>query len=219
MPLTTFGFLASAGTQWSPDGRSLVVVSEESGSWDLYRVGSEGGVPHRLTQQASADIAGSFSRDGRSIYFCSDRSGSSQVWKMPATGGPATQVTHKGGGHVHESWDARSVYYSKGEEIWRVPVEGGEETPVVRVREGGSLAGWDLSAAGIYYATEREVHVAGNEYTVDFLDFRSGRSETLFRKESPLGHWALAVSPDERWILFGELPAAQSELMLVENFR
>jgi hypothetical protein len=29
----------------------------------------------------------------------------------------------------------------------------------------------------------------------------------------------LAVSPDEKWILFSEMPFAQSELMLVENFR
>ena len=30
---------------------------------------------------------------------------------------------------------------------------------------------------------------------------------------------ALAVSPDEEWILYGEIPSPTSELMLGENFR
>jgi Tol biopolymer transport system component len=219
--LTTLGGqIASAGKQWSPDGRTLVVVSEESGNWDLYLVGSEGGVPHRLTHEPSADIAGSFSRDGRSIYFASDRSGSPQLWKMPAVGGPAIQVTHGGGHYVHESWDGHSVYYSKesggGGEIWRVPADGGDETSVLRGL--GSLRGWDLTPTGIYYATSRQVELAREHYMVRFFDFATGRSETLFRKEGPFGHWSLAVSPDEKWILFGEQPAAQSELMIV-NFR
>jgi hypothetical protein len=29
----------------------------------------------------------------------------------------------------------------------------------------------------------------------------------------------LAVSPDEEWILYSEIPEGQSDLMLVENFR
>lgn len=29
----------------------------------------------------------------------------------------------------------------------------------------------------------------------------------------------MTVSPDEKWILLGEAPAWQSELMLMENFR
>jgi hypothetical protein len=29
----------------------------------------------------------------------------------------------------------------------------------------------------------------------------------------------LAVSPDEAWILYGQMPAWESELMLMENFR
>jgi hypothetical protein len=139
-----------------------------------------------------------------------------------AVGGPAIQVTRGGGHYAQESWDGRSVYYWKntgGGEIRQVPVEGGEEMSVVRVRKGGRLSGWDLSAAGIYYAISRNVEVGSEEYTVCFLDIKSGRTETLFRKEGSFGHWSLSVSPDEKWILFGELPAAQSEIMLIENFR
>jgi hypothetical protein len=98
-----------------------------------------------------------------------------------------------------------------------VPVEGGEATPVLHGL--GDLSGWDLSSTGIYHAISRYPFAAGEDYTIRFFDFESGRTETLFRKEGPFSHWSLRVSPDERWILFGETPQPQSELMLVENFR
>jgi Tol biopolymer transport system component len=220
LQLTTFeSILGGAGTPWSPDGRQIVVVSQESGNWDLYLVNSEGGRPRQLTHEPSADVAGSFSRDGRFIYFSSDRSGRPQVWKMPAEGGPATQITRGGGGFVNESWDGRLIYYSPAAaEIWRMPAGGGEETPVVRVG-AGLLAGWDVSRTGIYYAVSRPLELAGEDYAIHFLDFASGRTETLLRKQGDFGHWSLRVSPDERWVLYAENAAAQSDLMLVENFR
>jgi hypothetical protein len=48
----------------------------------------------------------------------------------------------------------------------------------------------------------------------------SGRTTPLYRTQGAAsGHLSLAVSPDEKWILFSEAPAWQSELMLMENFR
>ncbi len=221
--LTTFhSLIGDAGVPWSPDGRKIAFISKDSGRWDLYVVDSEGGAPQRLTDEPSSGGGpGTFSRDGRSIYFLS-ANGRSQIWKMAAGGGPAVQVTRRrkaGDFYFQESWDARYVYYSNAAagEIWRVPVEGGEDTPVLQGL--GRLRGWTLSRAGIYYATSRSPSVASNEYAIHFLDFQSGSTETLFRKEGPFDHFSLAVSPDEKWILYSEQPAAQSELMLVENFR
>jgi hypothetical protein len=59
----------------------------------------------------------------------------------------------------------------------------------------------------------------GRGITVGFLDFASGRMETLFQRKGPFGHWSLSVLPDERWILYGEQPVPPSELVVVENFR
>jgi len=212
-------FLPGTGAPWSPDGRGLVVISKESGSYDLYLVDTEGGRPRRLTHEPSDDGPASFSRDGHFIYFASDRGGHDTIWKMPVDRGGAVQVTRGDGFYVQESWDARSVYYSDahGEGIWRVPVDGGQETPVVR--GVGFLSGWDLSAAGLYYGTSQQLELSGEEYTIHFLDFESGRTETLFRKQGPVLHESLVVSPDEKWIAFGEQPIPQSELMLIENFR
>ena len=77
---------------------------------------------------------------------------------------------------------------------------------------------WALSRSGLYYSTSRP-RGRGNEYTIQFLDFESGRTKELFRQVGSAGHQWLAVSPDEEWILYSEIPEWQSELMLVENFR
>jgi Tol biopolymer transport system component len=217
--LTTFSAaLLGAPAPWSPDGRKIV-VSAESGSWDLYLVDTEGGQPRRLTHESSADMCGSFSRDGRFIYFSSDRGGRPQIWKMPAAGGPAVQVTQDLGLAAQESEDARAVYYSNDHGIWRLPLEGGEKTPVLRVGEGRVLRGWDLVPEGIYYADLRYLNPEGQDYAVRLLDLESGRTETLFSRRGRFEHFGLSLSPDAKWILYGEQPLPRSELMLVENFR
>jgi hypothetical protein len=96
-------------------------------------------------------------------------------------------------------------------------VEGGDETEAV----SGPLdwfGDWALSGNGLYYATER-TQARREEYTIQYLDFESGRVTELFRKDGPFEHSWITVSPDEEWILYSERPAPTSELMLVENFR
>ena len=87
-----------------------------------------------------------------------------------------------------------------------------------------AVAGWDhswaLAGSGIYFTTAREVvRRRREEYTIWHFDFESGRVAEVRRDEGPFSRWMLAVSPDEEWILFGQMPAWESELMLAEGFR
>jgi Tol biopolymer transport system component len=210
---------SGSGTpRWSPDGRRLVFDSLEAGNWDLYVVGADGGTPRRLTQEPSEDGTGTWSRDGRWIYFHSDRTGRSEIWKIPPDGGTAVQVTRGGGFYAVESEDGRDLYYSQysSSGIWRVPVGGGAESEVVK----GPVEwqAWALARQGLYYATTRR-QLRREEFEVQYLDFASGRTTRLYGKEGELFHYPLTVSPDEKWILFGEAPGQQSELKLMENFR
>ena len=218
VPLTTSK--RGLGTpRWSPDGRRLVFDSLEAGNLDLYVLGADGGNPRWLTQEPSEDGTGTWSRDGRWIYFHSDRSGRFEIWKVPPDGGAAVQVTRSGGYYAVESEDGRYLYYSKSfssSGIWRVPLGGGDESEVVK----GPVwwVNWALARRGLYYAMSRD-QARRQEFTIQYLDFGSGRVTPLYRKEGAAVHAYLAVSPDEKWILFGEAPGQQSELMLMENFR
>jgi Tol biopolymer transport system component len=209
--------------RWSPDGRQIVFASRAEGNYSLWVVDLEGGVPRQLTHEPSQEYRGTWSRDGRWIYFASDRSGRSEIWKVAAEGGPATQVTREGGTAPEESWDGRHVYYSKGPSlrpsaIWRVPVGGGEEAEVIA--EPVYSQNWGLTRDGITFAIQREtVRRRREEFMIRFFDFESGQVTDIRRDVGPFSRWMLEVSPNEEWILYGEMPAWESELMLVENFR
>jgi eukaryotic-like serine/threonine-protein kinase len=210
---------SESGTpRWSPDGRRLVIDSLEAGNWDLYVVGVDGGTPRPLTQEPSEDGTGTWSRDGRWIYFHSDRSGRSEIWKIPPDGGAAVQVTRDGGFYAVESEDGRYLYYSKFSDpgIWRVPLSGGDASEVVKGPV--NWMSWALTGQGLYYATTHS-QARREEFTIQYLDSSSGRTTLLYRKEGVFFHLYLTVSPDEKWILFGESPEQQSDLMLMENFR
>jgi len=164
-------------------------------------------------------MEGHWSRDGRFVYFVSTRSGTPQIWKVPAAGGEAVQITRNGGFSAHESWDGRTLFFTRGIDataISKMPVGGGEETEVVRgpVR---TSAEWVVSHDGLYYATQE---ARDSPYTIEYLDLDSGQVTEVLRRESPRSRYSMTVSPDEAWILFGEASGPQtSELMLVENFR
>jgi eukaryotic-like serine/threonine-protein kinase len=204
--------------RWSPDGQQIAFRSAAAGNNDIYVIHTEGGKPRRITTETSNDEWPSWSRDGRWIYFGSNRSGDWQVWKAPAEGGQAVQVTRNGGREAFESPDGRFVYYVKSHGllgIWRITVEGGEE---VRVLDQGLQGFWGVAETGIYFA---EPDAKPNP-TIHFFSFTTrklAQIATLEKRLIQVNVGAFAVSPDGRRILCTQLDRAESDIMLVENFR
>ncbi len=224
--------LEDAGSPtWAPDGMRVAFDSRQSGNYDLWVVDVDGGVPRQLTFEPSDDGTPSWSRDGRWIYFHSDRSGEMQIWRIPPEGGDAEQVTRDGGFFARESTDGTTLYVFKFDPesergLWRLPVGGGEAARVL----GPSLddfRNWSPSGSGIYFSTgsklqDSELSFATGgrtAYALKFLDAATGVVTDLFRREKIAAVASVEVSPDEKWILWAEIPMGQSELILVENFR
>jgi len=210
----------SGSPRWSPDGRQIVYDSVAGGSTDIYVINAEGGQARRLTTDPSEDIVPSWSHDGQWIYFCSSRSGSLQIWKMPAARGPAIQITKQGGFDNVESPDGRFLYYAKGRGlsgIWRVPVNGGAEVPVLDHRQAGYLRYWAVVERGIYFATaEDPVHPL-----IEFFNFATGQITPVvtLEKQIPTSPSGLAVSPDDRKLIYSQNDQIGGDIMLLENFR
>ena len=203
--------------RWSPDGRFIAFEFHPNEHSEIYIVEVPGGVPHLLPTIPGADnLSPSWSRDGKWLYFASKRGTEAfQIWKIPVQGGDPVQLTRHGGISAVESTDSRYLYYSKFEEggVWRMPVQGREETQVLDL-DGDGWPNWTLSAEGIYFLKFSK----SSHPTIQFLSFATGKTHPLWTLDREPG-WGIGVASNGKSIVFTQDDFAESNLMMVENFR
>lgn len=213
--LTEIGAAVSGFPRWSPDGNKIVFHSRPKGYASLFVIDARGGRPEPLTHEPCEDYSPSWSRDGRRIYFGSQRTEGSQIWMVLAKGGPATQITRHGGWAPLESTDGQYLFYAKHNHgLWRLLLSGGKEHQVLADVAGIGSA-YDIGKTGIYFIG-RANHAPGQ--TLAVLSFATGQITSLATISRPVDA-GLAVSPDERLILYSQVDQIGGDLMLVENFR
>lgn len=84
---------------WSLDGKTLAVIGQRGGDFDIYAVPvkeggpAAGGPETRLTTAPGLDDGAEYSPDGQWIYFNSVRSGNMKIWRMHPDGSGQEQVT------------------------------------------------------------------------------------------------------------------------------
>ncbi len=127
---------------FSPDGRSIVYVSDRTGNLDLFLKQVAGGPDLNLTNDPADDAQPSFSPDGKSIAFVSTRASAApliyrapdvpamggDIWIMSALGGVPRRIAQDGN---FPSWspDGASVVFTRGpwqqQKIFRVSTSDG----------------------------------------------------------------------------------------------
>ena len=96
---------------------------------------------------------------------------------------------------------------------WRTPVQGGEETKILEsVHPVGE---WTVGEQGIYFF--RTPDEKGHS-DLCFYEFATEKTRTIVTIEKSIDY-TIAPSPGGRTILYSQVDAAGSDLMLVENFR
>lgn len=203
--------------RWSPNGRYIAFEFHPNEHSEISIVEVPGGVPHLVPTIPGADnLSPSWSRDGKWLYFASKTGTDAfQIWKIPVQGGAAVQLTRHGGISAVESIDGRYLYYSKFEEggVWRMPVQGRDETQVLDIG-GDGWPNWALSSEGIYFLKFSKL----SHPTIQFLSFATGKTHPLWTLEREPG-WGIGVSSNGKSIVFTQDDFAESNLMMVENFR
>jgi Tol biopolymer transport system component/DNA-binding winged helix-turn-helix (wHTH) protein len=209
----------SGTPRWSPDGRWIAFDARVEDHAHIYVVDVEGRNLHAITHGESDNVVPSWSRDGRSIYFASPRTGSRQIWKHSVEDGSERRLTEQGGFAPLESYDGRTIYYSKFDEpgIWSMPASGGSESPVVTGKPQVSYWGhWAVTESGLYLLDAN----AEPRPTIEFYSFATRRiTPVLSLENSPSdGQPSLSASRDGRTIFYTQYDP-QSVIKMVENFR
>ena len=136
------------------------------------------------------------------------------------------QVTRGGGLAAVESTDRKFIYYSKSEglfrSLWKVRVTGGAETQVLPAI---TLArNFAVTNRGIYFipwngrAGSMVMPTSQRTSAIQFLSFATGTVRTILTSKRAVD-LGLAVSPDERSLLYTQIDRAESNLWLMEDFR
>ncbi len=86
---------------WSPDGRTILFVSDRDGRFQIYKMNTDGTGQRRLAVSDYYDAEPAWSPDGRFVAFSSDRTGSFQIHIMQADGSNVRQLTE--GDREHEA--------------------------------------------------------------------------------------------------------------------
>jgi hypothetical protein len=135
---------------------------------------------------------------------------------MPASGGEPVKITRNTGDLPEESPDGKFLYYMKGDRypeqcsVWRIPAEGGEETKVLD--STSCLGPFAVGKQGIYFITPSDSQ--GRD--INFYNVSTGEIRQILRVEQAM---YIAISPDNRTLLYTQADHSGSDLMLVENFR
>jgi len=241
--LTSFtspGFGFANAPRWSPDGQQIAFMVMIDVDRDIYIVPAEGGAPRRFTTEPSLEGRPSWSQDGRWIYFYSTRTGEQEIWKKPAAGGDAVQVTSGGGHESFESPDGKLLYYQFRDAGLRAistsetsPKKGAVFLPAVQ------QSFWAVGDKGIYFVefednsknprrgtdpylfAEWGSLLSKVSWPIQLYDFATHQIKRVGTVERPVNrsHPAFSVSRDGRYIAWSQIDHAESDLMMIENFR
>ena len=205
--LTSFGRGFAGTPRWSPDGKWVAFDYQPDAHGQIYLVDAAGRNLRQITSGGYDNVVPSWSRDGAAIYFSSNRTGAQQIWRRELATGRDTQVTRHGGLGAFESFDAKTLYYSKGDGggIWSIPVAGGQ---AVGDKEQHITAALHPSYWGDYAVIDSGLYLVDSEAkprpTIMYYDFQTRRLTPVLIPKHNFPYWSpsFAASRDGRTMLF-----------------
>lgn len=110
--ITQLTYLVDYEATWSPDGRSIVLISSRHGGMKVHILEASsdghGSDMRQITSGPNEDDSPAWSPDGRQIVFVSVHVNVSDIFVMMADGSNVRQVTRELGQNIHPMWSPDS---------------------------------------------------------------------------------------------------------------
>ena len=102
---------------WSPDGRTILFVSERDGNFEVYVMNADGSGKRNVTRHPGHDSAPTWSPDGRKIAFTTKRDGNFEVYVMNADGSGQQNLTRNPAPDRAPVWSPGAVKRSQAPSV------------------------------------------------------------------------------------------------------
>ncbi len=203
LPTGNVGFFSANGNSvaWTPDGR-LVFVSNESGSFDIWLMDSNGENRKQLTTNAGQNVTPDVSGDGRLIVFTSSREGKRGIWRMDITGNNPRRLTEGSADQSpaispDDKWVVYTSLVSGRLTLWKVGIDGG--TSVQLTERGGIGPRFSPDGKHILYLFPTSVDPFAPPNRIGVISVDGGEPVKVF--ELPLSG---IVTPSAQWAADGK---------------
>ncbi|MCA0456941.1 MAG: hypothetical protein LCI00_23420 [Chloroflexi bacterium] len=111
--------------EWSPDGQSIVYVSDRDGSYSVYLADAQGSSTRPMTGDSDNEYAPAWSPDGQSIVYVKEQDGYPQLMLYNVAANTTEQLTDSYRTHVSPVWspDGASItFVSDLDERWNTKI-------------------------------------------------------------------------------------------------
>ena len=208
---------------WTPDGKSLAVLLEDSGWEKIYLLSADGGAPRAISSGESEDEAPVYSPDGRQFAFVSNRETPEErhIWIAAADGSNPHPLAHVGAGI-----DGAPVWSPDGKKIYffhastfapaslAVAAVDANEAHLVISTQPVNFANTGLSAPEVvHYKSKDGLTIAAILYKPLHFSVEKRYPAVLWIHGGPEGQDALGWDP---WALY---LAQHGYVVLTPNYR
>jgi Tol biopolymer transport system component len=225
-----------SGTQrfaaWSPDGRTLALMSNASGNWDVWTIGIEGTRLQQLTHDPSNEYTATWSPDGRQLVFSSDRLHRiwPNLWMLdPRQPGAVEQLSPGDGKYFFPIWSPDGmhiafVYLPTGPPAFELRVMSVRSREIRVLSRDGILfspPAWSPDGSKIAFASDR----TGNA-ELWVMDVSSLSGVDPDDPKPPAAFWRLtdhpardtdpSWSPDGRYLAFTSTRSGHETLWVMK---
>lgn len=200
-----------AGATWSPNGSEVVISTNTTGRYNLWKVPAAGGPPVQMTRSDDREYGATWSPDGKWIVYESDHGGDEQykLYAVPAGGGKPVDLTPKpdvSNTGALFSPDGKTIAFNlkpKTAPVTDIALLDWKTHAIRELTHEASkdhlwqVVGWSHDGRNVY---ANRINAGFTDASVWRIDVATGKATELTPHQGQVLITASAISPDGRWL-------------------